>query len=117
MSSRSSDTIPARIYPWWLLLVGFVIGVLLTFFVMYGRGQTVTVYRDRGLPDNLLRQATAMVHQATLTAQAGFLSSDPMLATATAIAVQAQPPAAPSDPIMLTATVIVQEASAARAGR
>lgn len=117
MTSRSGDTIPARIYPWWLLLVGFVFGVLLTFFVMSGRTPTVTVYRDRMMPEDLMRQATMMVQQATLTAQGFVMMPDPLIATATALAAQAnqpilQPPAAPVDPVFATATAFIAQATA-----
>lgn len=114
-------------YPWWLLLVGFAFGVLVTLWATQGRVQTVTVYREAGAPDQIWLQATDMIQQATQMAaemQQSALSNhatanafgafDPMLMTVTAIVQQAtqqvgQPGAL--DPIMMTATAIVAQAT------
>ena len=91
-------------YPWWLLLVGFAFGVLVTLWATQGRGQTITVYRDPGAPDTIWLQATQMVEQATMSAE-GIQAAMSVHATANA--------AAPLDPLLAQATAFVQQATVA----
>lgn len=92
------------VYPWWLLLVGFAFGVLVTLWATQGRAQTVTVYRDAGAPDTIWIQATQMVHEATLNA-ANMQAAMSAHATANA--------SAALDPLLAQATMMALEATAA----
>ncbi len=63
---------PRRV-PWWLiLLVGFALGIIFTLSMSMGRGGTVVSYSpaSAALPDNLAAQATQIIAEATLNAQA-----------------------------------------------
>jgi hypothetical protein len=116
--STYDKRIPPRIYPWWLILVGFAFGVIATLIFTAPRWQPTVVYpyddsdRSRWLEappapgemgdhvyilpesqiDPLLATATAFIHEATLAARNGALI-------------------APADPIALTATAIVAQAT------
>ena len=100
MRYRSRDQMSPRVYPWWLILVGFVFGVIVTLVVTQARPQQVVVYQPENMQD-ILVQATQMVRYATATAQAvdrGFAipaALDPLLQTATAIVIQATQQAPP----------------------
>jgi len=101
MGYRSSDQISPRIYPWWLILVGFVFGVIVTLVVTHAQPQTVVVYQPENMQDIWL-QATQLVHEATMNAQAADRGDvvrpealDPLLQTATAIVIEATRQAPP----------------------
>lgn len=98
-------------YPWWLLLIGFAFGVLVTLWATRGSVQTVTVYREAGAPDQIWLQATQMVEQATQMAADMQQSAMSNHATANAYTGQMQPGAA--DPFFMTATAVVMQATAA----
>lgn len=89
-------------YPWWLLLVGFAFGVLVTLWATQGRAQTVTVYRDAGVLDQIQ-------FQATLSAE-GIQAAMSSHATANAVAAQIQPGVL--DPLLMQATAMVIQATA-----
>ncbi|MBI1259667.1 MAG: hypothetical protein GC204_19545 [Chloroflexi bacterium] len=101
MGYRSTDQMSPRIYPWWLILVGFIFGVIVTLVVTSARPQPVVVYQQPENRQAIMAQATQMVRYATMTAQAvdsGMARSemlDPLLATATAIVIQATQQAPP----------------------
>lgn len=111
--------IPPRMYPWWLILVGFVIGVVATLFFTASRWQPTVVYRYAD--DNAIwMQATMMVQQATLAANGYALQPpvEPVFATATAIIAEATAAAqtgamngVSADPYVLTATAIIAQAT------
>ena len=93
-------------YPWWLLLVGFAFGVLVTLWATQGRAQTVTVYRDDGrMTNEIWIQATRLVQDATLSAQ-GIQAAVSNYATANAV-----------DPLLMTATGMMIEATQQAAQR
>jgi hypothetical protein len=89
-----------RRIPWWLmLLVGFALGIIFTLSVSIGRGGTVTTVYSETMPDHLMAQATLLVSEATLQAQAmqnhqTASQFDPFAATATTIIMQATQSAA-----------------------
>lgn len=98
---RKNDEKPRRRgLPWWLLLLtGFALGIIFTLSVSMRSG-TTTVYSLPMSPDALLREATLLVSEATLQAQAmqnHQIASqfDPLAATATAIILQATQAANP----------------------
>jgi hypothetical protein len=128
MSSSSYDKrIPQRVYPWWLILVGFVFGVIATLIFTAPRWQPTVVYRYDDGDSSIWLQATALVHEATLTAEAPLNQRnmlpppiDPILATATAYILEATAQAGAfnaassiTDPFALTATAIVAQATQA----
>jgi hypothetical protein len=103
-------------YPWWLLLVGFAFGVLVTLWATQGRAQTVTVYRDDGrMTNEIWIQATRLVQDATLSAQ-GIQAAVSNYATANAVSLQAAQPGA-VDPLLMTATAMMIEATQQAAQR
>lgn len=111
--------IPPRIYPWWLILVGFVVGVVVTLLVTAPRWQPTVVYRYAD--DNAIwMQATTMIQQATQAANGYAVQPgvEPVFATATAIIAEATAAAqngamngASADPYVLTATAIIAQAT------
>jgi hypothetical protein len=106
--------VPQRLYPWWLILVGFVFGVIATLIFTAPRWQPTVVYRYAD--DNAIwMQATTMVQQATLAAS-GYTGFQPPFdayqATMAANDAMFQPPV---DPIFATATAFIEQATA-RAG-
>ena len=100
MGYGSSDRISPRIYPWWLILVGFIFGIIVTLVVTQSHQQTVMVYQPVD-EQSIWLQATQLVYEATIAAQR--LDSrmlrpealDPLLQTATAIIIQATKQAPP----------------------
>ena len=95
MSYGSRDRISPRVYPWWLILVGFIFGVIVTLVVMASsRPQPTVIYQPQDM-DQIWLQATQIIHSATGTAQArdrGFArpeALEPLFRTATAIVAQA----------------------------
>ena len=116
MSDASRDRMSPRIYPWWLILVGFVIGVFVTLVVTQSRPQTGVVYQPQNMQDILL-QATQLVRYGTMTAQVGYARIeplDPLLATAAALSTQTSfgdQLQAGVDPLLQTATAIVIQAT------
>ena len=77
-------------------LIGFALGIIFTLSVSIGRSGTQTMIygSDAVLPDNYAARATLLVSEATLHAQAAqnyqiASEYDPLLATATAIILQA----------------------------
>jgi len=107
--------------PWWLLLLtGFALGIIFTLSVSM-RGGTTTVYSSNTNPDTFFLQATQLVHQATLTAQAPlaqasldplFIQVTQLVGTATAEAIQ-NSAALANDPLAATATAIILQATQA----
>lgn len=104
---KNDEKAKRRGIPWWLLLLtGFALGIIFTLSVSM-RGGTTTVYSLPQNPDILFLQATQLVQQATLSAQAPLLMNeamqnhqiasqfDPFAATATAIILQATQAANP----------------------
>jgi hypothetical protein len=94
-------------YPWWLLLVGFAFGVLVTLWATQGRAQTAVVYRDVAPPESIMAQATQLVHEATLNAE-GIQAAVSSHATANAVAAQLQP--GDLDPLFVQATAVADQA-------
>ena len=96
MGYGSSDRISPRIYPWWLILVGFIFGIIVTLMVTASaRPQTVVVYQPVD-EQSIWLQATQLVHEATMTAQAldsGLIRPEPLA------------------PLLQTATVSVRQAT------
>lgn len=95
---KNDEQIKRRGLPWWLLLlVGFALGVIFTLSVSMRSG-TTTVYSLPENPDASLLQATQIVIQATLTAQAPLIM---------------QPPLDPAlDPLLMEVTQLVGTATA-----
>lgn len=85
-AKRKNDE--TRPYPWWLLLIGFAAGVILTFIVLQSRQQPVSV---ESIPEGGIElTATFIIEQATqfaISANADLGTQDPegILLTATAI--------------------------------
>ena len=109
-----------RVFPWWLLVVGFAAGVLFTLGLQLGRGGTVSVYSAESIPDTFALTATQIINEATARAQAQNFAvpADPIQLTATAFIQQAtQQAALPSsasgelDPLLATATAFIQQAT------
>jgi hypothetical protein len=61
-SKRKNDD--PRPFPWWLLVVGFGLGVLMTIIVLQGRIQP-PVSRTANMPEGLELTATSIIEQAT----------------------------------------------------
>jgi len=93
---RKNDA-PRR-FQWWLLVIGFIIGVLFAQLAFPGYIRTVTVFSD-GSADGIELTATAIIVGATGTAQTGSLQGD-LVVTPMVI-----------DPLAATATVIVEQAT------
>jgi hypothetical protein len=119
MRYGTNDQMSPRIYPWWLILVGFVFGVIVTLVVTASRPQQVMVYQPYEVQDFSLT-ATGIVREATLNAQvfnnqmAFPTEIDPMSATAAALNAQiglGDRLSTGDDPIFLTATAIVIQAT------
>jgi hypothetical protein len=88
-----------RVFQWWLLVIGFWVGVVVAVIVIGSRpqpqpSQAVNPYGQISM-DALWMTATALIQGATATANAAGLQSfipaesDPMAMTATAIIQQA----------------------------
>lgn len=80
-------------FSWWLLVVGFVLGILATLVVLQGRPQPVNDYVVN--PEGLYLTATHIIEMATATMQATLSQStnnvqavDGPFATASAIIVE-----------------------------
>jgi hypothetical protein len=100
---RKNDS-PRR-FQWWLLLIGFVLGVLVAIAFTPSRIQTITVF-STGNADTLYLTATAIIDSVTGTAQSAGVnqsslsaSIEPFAATATYIIEQATQQAAMSTPM------------------
>ena len=93
---RKNDA-PRR-FQWWLLVIGFIIGVLFAQFAFPDYVRTVTVFSD-GNPEGIELTATAIIVGATGTAQTGSPQGD-QVATPMVI-----------DPLAATTTVIVEQAT------
>jgi hypothetical protein len=127
-SSSYDKRISPRLYPWWLILVGFAFGVVATLMFTAPRWQPTVVYRYAPDDPAIWMQATMLVEQATLAANGAVFQPplDPILATATAIVQQAETQvgafngAVEGDPLgdsfALTATAIVAQATQAASG-
>ena len=115
MGTRSKDQMSPRIYPWWLILVGFIFGVIVTLIVTSGHPQQGVVYQpyEQQSMDDLGLTATGIIREATLNAQAfneplSFPAwDDPILATAAALSGQA----GDDNAIFMTATAMVIQAT------
>jgi hypothetical protein len=99
LSNEKRKNDDPRRFQWWLLVIGFVVGVAFTLIVGLGRGGTVTVYSDNVDTDALYMTATRIVEGATQTREA-----------AASIALTPTAPDA-NDPLFTTATFIVQQAT------
>jgi hypothetical protein len=98
MSEKRKNDQPRR-FQWWLLALGFALGVALT-LALSMRGGASYVYVADAPPAGLWMTATSIVQEATNTA----------------LDATAQPPQ-PLDPILATATAMVLQATqAAQAG-
>ncbi len=92
MANKRKNEAPRRIQ-WGLLVVGFILGVLLTVFVM--QRANVPVSQDVSTPDAAFwMTATQIIQDATATAAAVFEPTqnpalDTFMATATAIVAEA----------------------------
>ena len=101
MGYGSKDRMSPRVYPWWLILVGFVFGVIVTLVVTQARPQQVVVYQ----PENMQRYSSPGDAVGSLCDgdRSGRRSEallrpdalDPLLQTATAIVIQATQQAPP----------------------
>lgn len=123
MRYGTNDQMSPRIYPWWLILVGFVFGVIVTLIVTAARPQQSTIiYQpyDNQEMQSFEMTATGILREATMNAQA-FNNQmalpteiDPMSATAAALNEQialGDRLSPMDDPIFLTATAIVIQAT------
>jgi hypothetical protein len=86
-------------FPWWMLLVAFALGVVLTFAVTQPRtSQPIAVGSDTAF-DEMMLTATAIINGATATANAAEMSAaaemDAIFATATAVVAQATQQSSP----------------------
>lgn len=107
-----------RGFPWWLLVVGFALGVAATLLILESRRQPVStnIVGDEGIQ----LMATRIIEGATETANAYVylsMTTDPILATITAMAAESsiaqdETMSSEMDGFMLTATHLVQEATA-----
>jgi hypothetical protein len=89
-----------RRFQWWLLVIGFIVGIIFTLIVGLGRGGSVVTYSDNVDTDALYITATWIVEQATQTKEAAARADTNVT------------PAAPSgDPMQITATTIIQRAT------
>ena len=84
---RKNDS-PRR-FQWWLLVIGFVLGILVALAFTPSRIQTITIF-STGNADTLYLTATAIIDSITATAQAEGAGesnpsgqTEPFLATAT----------------------------------
>jgi hypothetical protein len=116
--------IPPRLYPWWLILVGFVFGVIATLIFTAGRMQPSVVYRYDTDPSTWMQAPPAPGEMGNQVIIAPDAQMDRFQATATAIIREATAQAAAvhanstADPIMLTATYFIAQATeAAQQGR
>lgn len=121
MGYGTTDQMSPRIYPWWLILVGFVFGVIVTLVVTAAHPQQMIVYQPYEMQDFGLT-ATGIVREATMNARmfnnemAFPTELDPISATAAALNAQidlGDRLSAGDDPIFLTATAIVVQATQA----
>jgi hypothetical protein len=99
-----------RGFPWWLLLVGFALGVAATLAVAQARSQPVS--GNMAYSEGSQLTATHLIEGATGTARA-FGAYDPLYATASAMATpnDGTPGSAELDPLIVTATHIVEQAT------
>jgi hypothetical protein len=115
-------TSEGRRFQWWLLILGFWIGVVVAVMGMSGRGQPSHLNNPNMQDGDLWMTATAILQQATNTAAAPSAESSAAFdskMTATAIVQQATNDAAAEsaasdaeiDSLMMTATAIVAEAT------
>lgn len=118
--------IPSRVYPWWLILVGFVFGVIATLIFTAGRMQPTVVYRYESDPMMWMEAPPAPGEMGNHVIVAPESEMHPIFATATAMIIEATAQAAlpnadantVTDPMFLTATSFVAQATqAAQAGR
>lgn len=93
MGEKRKNDQPRR-FQWWLLVVGFALGVALTLALSTRTGQRY-VYVADAPPDGLWMTATYIVNEATAMAQVEQNAAlqpqplDPLLATATKMVIQA----------------------------
>lgn len=120
-SSYGDQRIPPRLYPWWLILVGFVFGVIATLFFTAPRWQPTVVYSyDSSDPSLWLQAPPAPGETGDHVYLMPDAQIDPFMATATAFVQQATAAAQNGargvvidDPFALTATAIVAQATQA----
>ena len=98
LSNEKRKNDAPRRFQWWLLVIGFIIGVLFAQVAFPSYVRTVTVFSD-GSADGIELTATAIIVGATGTAQATPM---PGGSEATPAAV---------DPLALTAIRLVEEAT------
>lgn len=89
-----------RPFQWWLLIVGFALGVIVTVIVFQAATRTASADSTEVNVEGAQLTATAIIQQATQTAQA--VMNNPNSFT----------PAANLEPIEMTATAIIQTATA-----
>jgi hypothetical protein len=117
--SSYDKRIPPRMYPWWLILVGFVFGVIATLIFTAPRWQPTVVYRYESDPSIWLQAPPAPGEMGNHVIIAPESEIDPILAAATALVNQATAQAASlnadsiNDTFVLTATAVVAEATQA----
>jgi len=103
MSEKQKNNAPRR-FRWWLLVIGFVLGVVVTLLMMNVLPQNGGTSAQTDTTANRELTATALIQGATGTAHVVMTSQ-----------AQATLPAE-IDPLMLTATAIVQQATQQASG-
>lgn len=82
-------------FPWWLLVVGFILGAAAMLIVMQGRTSSPTNTVNSNF-EGMELTATTIIEQATATAQGILLEVVPVT-----------PQPSESDPMVMTATALV----------
>lgn len=121
MTEKRKNDQPRR-FQWWLLVVGFALGVALTLALSMRNG-TRYVYVADAPPDGLWMTATSIVQEATAAAMAQLEQSaalqppQPPQALQSPQALQPLEPLQPLDALLATATkMVIQATQTAQAG-